>query len=240
MKSKVLHITQMIFSDSSDNVCIEDCNISVGYDAIVLKSGWDEYGIAYGKPTKDVHIRKVHLRAYRGSGLAFGSEMSGGISNIVVEHLNLQNSFTGIGLRTVTGRGGYIKDVFMSDLEMRDIYIAIWATGQWGSHPDDNFDPNALPVVYGITLKDITGTNITIAGEFSGIQESPFTSICLSNISLSITSHAYSPWICSSVSGFSDSVSPEPCSDLQSSHSNSSLACFSLLYFTGQARAGAL
>ncbi|PQQ06799.1 putative polygalacturonase isoform X1 [Prunus yedoensis var. nudiflora] len=47
---------------------------------LFLKSGWDEYGIAYGKPTKNVHIRSVNLQSSLGAGLAFGSEMSGGIS----------------------------------------------------------------------------------------------------------------------------------------------------------------
>ncbi|GKD56879.1 probable polygalacturonase, partial [Tanacetum coccineum] len=37
--------------NSSDSVCIENSNISMGYDAISLKSGWDEYGIKYGIPT---------------------------------------------------------------------------------------------------------------------------------------------------------------------------------------------
>ncbi|QHO19777.1 putative polygalacturonase [Arachis hypogaea] len=50
-----------IVPDSSDNVCIEDSTISMGFDAIALKSGWDEYGITYGRPTKNVHIRRVHL-----------------------------------------------------------------------------------------------------------------------------------------------------------------------------------
>ncbi|RYR14738.1 hypothetical protein Ahy_B04g071427 [Arachis hypogaea] len=50
-----------IVPDSSDNVCIEDCTISMGFDAIALKSGWDEYGIAYGRPTKNNHQGKRWL-----------------------------------------------------------------------------------------------------------------------------------------------------------------------------------
>ncbi|CAK8534889.1 unnamed protein product [Lathyrus sativus] len=90
-----------IVPDSSDHVCIEDCSIATGYDAIALKSGWDEYGIAYGRPTENVHIRRVHLQASYGSALAFGSDMSGGISNVVVEHIHLHNSKGGIEFRTV-------------------------------------------------------------------------------------------------------------------------------------------
>ncbi|XP_042504818.1 probable polygalacturonase isoform X2 [Macadamia integrifolia] len=226
-----------IVPDSSDNVCIEHSNISMGYDAIALKSGWDEYGIAYGRPTRNVHVRWSQLQGSRGSALAFGSEMSGGISDIIVEGLHIQNSFSGIAFKTTKGRGGYIKDILLSYIEMENVYEALKATGQFGSHPDDEFDPNALPVIDHITLKNIIGTNITVAGDLEGIQESPFTSICLSNISLFITSGTSSSWFCSNVLGFSDSVFPEPCPDLQSSYSNSSSACFSLASSDGYAAA---
>ncbi|KAK9161639.1 hypothetical protein Syun_007980 [Stephania yunnanensis] len=191
--------TSGIVPDSSDNVCIVNCTISVSHDAIVLKSGWDEYGIAYGKPTTDVQIKFVHLQASSGAGLAFGSEMS--------------------------GRGGFIQDILISDLEVVNVQKALGIIGQCGSHPDENFDPNALPVIQRITFKNIVGSNITIAGAFTGIQESPFTSICLSNISLPVEDPSNS-WVCSNISGHSQSVFPEPCSELTSSSST----CFSLLH----------
>ncbi|KAK9933869.1 hypothetical protein M0R45_021042 [Rubus argutus] len=162
-----------IVPDSSDSVCIEDCSVGMGYDAIVFKSGWDEYGIAYGRPTTNVHIRRVQLQSSSGSALAFGSEMSGGISTVLVEHVHLYNSLSGIQFRTTKGRGGYIRDIIISDVKMEDIGVAFGASGQFGSHPDDNFDPNALPVLDHITLQDVIGTNITMAGKFTGIQESP-------------------------------------------------------------------
>jgi polygalacturonase len=224
-------------SDSSDNVCIEDCVIDMGYDAIALKSGWDEYGIAYGRPTRNVHIRRVHLKSYSGSSLAFGSEMSGGISDVLVEQAHMYNSLSGIEFRTSKGRGGYIKRIIISDVVMENIYFAFAATGQCSSHPDDKYDPNALPLLHHITLQDVIGTNITIAGSFTGIKESPFTSICLFNVSLSITSGSPTSWVCSNVSGFAESVFPEPCTDLESPYSNSSLACFSLMHLNGKAAA---
>ncbi|CAL9023982.1 unnamed protein product [Prunus brigantina] len=222
--------TSGIVPDSSENVCIENCNISMGHDAIVLKSGWDEYGIAYGKPTKNVHIRGVNLQSSLGAGLAFGSEMSGGISNILVEQLHLRNSFIGIALKTTRGRGGYMKDIIISNVEMENIHLAMEATGQSGSHPDEKFDPDKLPFVKGVTFENMVGTNITFAGNFSGLDKSPFTSICLSNISFSITWNSSTSWFCSNVMGFSKEVSPKPCSNLQDSTFNSSAACFFSLY----------
>ncbi|KAM7521444.1 hypothetical protein LguiA_011346 [Lonicera macranthoides] len=222
--------TSGIVPDSSEHVCIGNSDISTGYDAIALKSGWDEYGIAYGKPSTNVHIREVRLQSSSGSALAFGSEMSGGISDILVENINLHDSSIGIELKTSRGRGGYIKDILISGVILENVELALRATGQCESHPDDKFDPNALPVVKDITFKDITGQNINTAGNFVGILESPFTSICLSNVSFSITSQTSTSWVCSDVSGFSENVYPEPCLELQKPFSNSSSSCSFLLH----------
>lgn len=223
--------TDGIVPDSSDEVCIENCTITVGHDAISLKSGWDEYGISYNRPTTNVQIKWVYLQASFGAGLAFGSEMSGGISTVHAEDLYVFNSMTGIELKTTKGRGGYIKDILISTVRIENVSTALVANGNFGSHPDDNFDPNALPVVDHITLKNVVGNNIKTAGNFSGIQESPFTSICLSNISLIVTPETSNSWVCSNVLGFSQSVFPEPCADLQSLSLSSPSTCFS--YFSG-------
>ncbi|XP_047317057.1 probable polygalacturonase [Impatiens glandulifera] len=210
-----------IVPDSSAQVCIKNCSIRTGYDAIALKSGWDEYGIAYGKPTTGVHIKQVILQASSGSALAIGSEMSGGISSVLIEQIQLHDSLQGIELRTTKGRGGYIEDIVISDVELKNIQTAFSFSGHKGSHPDQGFDPNAVPVFDRITLRNVVGVNITRPGSFVGIEESPFTSICLSNISLSVTSD-YNSWVCSSVSGSSRLVSPEPCAELSDSSGASS------------------
>lgn len=217
-----------IVPDSSNNVCIEDSLIKVGYDAISLKSGWDEYGIAYNRPTHDVHIRRVYLQSSSGSSIAFGSEMSGGISNVHVEQVSLYNSFSGIEFRTTKGRGGYIKRIIISNVELKNINMALGAIGDCGLHPDDSFDPNAIPILDQITLQNVIGSNITMAGNFTGLAESPFTSLCLFNVSLAIR-NTLSPWTCSNVAGFSESVSPEPCPELESSS-----VCYSLLNSYGK------
>lgn len=42
---------------------IEDSYISVGDDAIAIKSGWDQYGIAYDRPSKNILIRNLVVRS---------------------------------------------------------------------------------------------------------------------------------------------------------------------------------
>ncbi|WOL12164.1 putative polygalacturonase [Canna indica] len=226
--------TNGIVPDSSSNVCIEDCSVSVGHDAIALKSGWDYYGISFGLPCSNIWISNVHLQTTLGSALAFGSEMSGGISDVQVENLYVHNSLTGIKFKTTRGRGGFIKDIIISNVEMENVNEAFHFTGHCGAHPDDQYDPDALPMIKGITIKNTIGTNIFIAGLLSGIENDPFTAICLANISLSITSDLSSSWNCSNVYGFSESVFPQPCSNLSL---DSSLSCFSLENFSALAEA---
>ncbi|CAN8260229.1 unnamed protein product [Cochlearia groenlandica] len=204
-----------IVPDSSDNVCIQNSTINMGYDAISLKSGWDEYGIAYSRPTENVHIRNVYLRGAFGSSISFGSEMSGGISNIMVENAFIHNSLAGIAFRTSKGRGGYVKEIDISNIDMLSIGTAIVANGSFGSHPDDKYDENAYSIVTHIRINNVSGVNIGVAGELIGIKESPFTSIALSNVSLSMRPGSTVSWRCSYVYGTSKSVFPEPCFELK-------------------------
>ncbi|CAA0828234.1 Pectin lyase-like superfamily protein [Striga hermonthica] len=211
--------TSGVVPDSSEHVCIENSNITTDHDAVALKSGWDEYGISYGKPTSRVHIRKLNLRSFSGSGIALGNEMSGGISSILIEHLHVLDSSTGVELKTTKGRGGYIRGVFVRDVFMKNVRQGIKVMGQCGSHPDDSFDPNAFPVVTEITFSGLFGVNISTSGVFSGIEEMPFTSLCLSNVSFIGASSAEKSWECSEVEGSSYNVFPEPCPELEGSFS---------------------
>nr|XP_029118850.1 probable polygalacturonase isoform X1 [Elaeis guineensis] len=205
--------TDGIDPDSSTNVCIEDCYISTGDDLIVIKSGWDEYGISFAYPSSNISIRRIAGETKSGAGIAFGSEMSGGISEVEAEGIHLFNSLHGIRLKTSPGRGGYVRNIYISDVTMTDVKIAIRITGQYDEHPDDKYDENALPLINRITIKDIVGVNISIAGLLEGIRGDNFSSICLSNVFLDAT--ADPPWRCSYIQGYSNLVSPESCEPLR-------------------------
>lgn len=49
--------------DSCTNVLVENCYISVGDDAVAIKSGWDKYGIEYSRPCFNIIIRNVIARS---------------------------------------------------------------------------------------------------------------------------------------------------------------------------------
>ncbi|KAH7428925.1 hypothetical protein KP509_09G023500 [Ceratopteris richardii] len=123
---------------------------------------------------------------------------------------------TGIRIKAAPGRGGYIKNVTFVDITMAKMLKAIDITMDAGEHPDDNFDPNALPIVRGLYFDNILGQNITSAGRFLGLKESPLQDLCMSRIALNLSSPG--SWYCSYLEGEASSVDPLVCPNFQNSN----------------------
>jgi polygalacturonase len=204
--------TDGIDPDSSSNVCIEDCYISTGDDLIAIKSGWDEYGIAYGRPSSDITIRRI-TGSSPFAGFSVGSETSGGVENVLAEHLNFYSSGFGVHIKTNTGRGGFIRNITVSDVTLDNVRYGLRIAGDVGGHPDERYNHNALPIVDGLTIKNVQGQNIKEAGLLKGIPNSAFSRICLSNIKLH-GSAPVRPWKCEAISGGALDVQPSPCTEL--------------------------
>uniref|UniRef100_A0A2P2LUK0 Putative polygalacturonase n=1 Tax=Rhizophora mucronata TaxID=61149 RepID=A0A2P2LUK0_RHIMU len=214
--------TDGIDPDSSLNVCIEDSFISTGDDLVAVKSGWDEYGTAYGSPSSDITIRRV-TGSSPFAGIAVGSETSGGVKNVLAENINLYDMGIGINVKTNTGRGGFIRNITFLSVYMENARTGIKIQGDAGDHPDDNFNPNALPLVKGIMLKNVWGDKVQQAGLIRGVKNAAFTEICLYNISLlGVPGPKSTPWQCSDVNGTALQVSPWPCSELTSTNQTGS------------------
>ncbi|CAN1139985.1 Probable polygalacturonase [Linum perenne] len=126
--------TDGINQDSCPNTRIEDCFIVSGDDCVAVTSGWDEYGTAFGMPTKHLVIRRL-------TTIALGSEMSGVIEDVRAEDITAINTESGVRIKTAVGRGGYVKDIYVRRMTMKTMKWAFWMTGNYGSHPDNNYDP---------------------------------------------------------------------------------------------------
>jgi len=75
--------------DSCEDVVIENCVVDVGDDAVAVKSGLGASGREHGKPSSDITIRNSRLAS---QWVSIGSEMSGGVSNVVIENCTLGRS----------------------------------------------------------------------------------------------------------------------------------------------------
>lgn len=106
--------------ESCSNVLVEDSVFDVGDDGICIKSGRDEQGRQRAMPTQNVVIRNCVVYHAHG-GFVIGSEMSGGARNIYVSDCTFIGTDIGLRFKTTRGRGGVVEDIFIKNINMKDI-----------------------------------------------------------------------------------------------------------------------
>ncbi|KAH7864805.1 hypothetical protein Vadar_034074 [Vaccinium darrowii] len=204
--------TDGINPDSCTNTRIQDCYIVSGDDCVAVKSGWDEYGIAYGMPTKQLVIRRLTCISPYSATIALGSEMSGGIQDVRAEDIVAINTESGVRIKTGVGRGGYVKDIYVRGMSLHTMKWAFWITGNYGSHPDTHYDPKAVPAIQRINYMNVVAENVSMAARLEGISGDPFTGICISNATIGLAKKAKKvPWTCTDIEGQTTGVTPPPC-----------------------------
>lgn len=200
-------------ADSSTEVCIEDCYIESGDDLVAVKSGWDQYGIAMARPSSNIIVRRISGTTPTCSGVGIGSEMSGGVSNITIDNIHVWRSAAGVRIKTDAGRGGYIANISISNLRLDRVKVPIKFSRGANDHPDEKWDPKAIPKVSNVFISNVVSVNSKRAPEILGIEGSPYEGICMRNVNISGLPTSAS-WHCEHVSGFASEVFPSPCPQL--------------------------
>jgi polygalacturonase len=106
--------------ESCKNVLIEGSTFDVGDDGLCMKSGRDEAGRQRAMPTENVIIRNCTVYHAHG-GFVIGSEMSGGARNIWVNNCTFIGTDIGLRFKTTRGRGGIVENIFIDNIQMKDI-----------------------------------------------------------------------------------------------------------------------
>lgn len=108
--------------DSSEDCVIFDCEFDTGDDCIAIKSGKNPEGNTIGRASKNIYV--FDCRAISGhSGVAIGSEMSGGVDNVRVWDCDFVGAWCGIHVKGTKERGGYVKNVDVRDSKVSSIVI---------------------------------------------------------------------------------------------------------------------
>ncbi|MDQ6756768.1 MAG: glycoside hydrolase family 28 protein, partial [Bacteroidota bacterium] len=106
--------------ESCKNVLIENSTFDVGDDGICIKSGRDAAGRKRGIPTENLLVKNCTVYHAHG-GFVIGSEMSGGAKNLFVENCTFNGTDIGLRFKTTRGRGGIVENIFISNINMKDI-----------------------------------------------------------------------------------------------------------------------
>ena len=105
--------------DSSRNVLIEHSTYRGGDDCVAIKSGWDCFGVAYARPSVNITIRNVTCDGDV-AGVAVGSEVSGGVHDVLVERVHFIRANGPAHIKTGSTRGGSVTNVRFVNLTVAD------------------------------------------------------------------------------------------------------------------------
>jgi polygalacturonase len=175
--------TDGINPESCKNVHISDCHISVGDDCITLKSGRDEDGRKYNVPCENITITNCTMLNGHG-GVVIGSEMSGGVKNVVITNCIFDGTDRGIRLKTTRGRGGVVENIRVSNILMKDIKVEAIVLNMFYGESIEGPVSVETPCFRNIHLANITGVNINKACKVDGLPEMPVSEISFSNINM--------------------------------------------------------
>ena len=134
--------------DSSTNCTIFGCTFYTGDDSVAIKSGKNPEGNIVNKPSK--HIRVFDCVSKYGHGICMGSEMSGGIEDVMIWDCDLGNSKYGIEIKGTKKRGGYVREIHVRDCTLpRIMFHSV-------GYNDDGESAGVAPVFENCSFEHIT------------------------------------------------------------------------------------
>ncbi|WP_207534745.1 glycoside hydrolase family 28 protein [Desertivirga arenae] len=170
----------------SKNILIEDIDFNNGDDNVAIKAGRDYEGRRTGISSENIIIRNCRFKGLH--GVVIGSEMSAGVQNVFVENCKASGYCKrGIYLKSNPDRGGFIRDIYVNNLEFGEVEDCFFITSFYhgegkGFETDirnvfvDNVKcrkaTNAGVVIQGYPskkVKDIYFSNVTIDSASTGL-----------------------------------------------------------------------
>lgn len=165
--------------ECSRNILIEDVDFDNGDDNVAIKAGRDNDGWHHSLPCENILIRNCRFKGLH--AIVVGSEMSGGVRNVVVENCSYDGFCKrAIYIKSNPDRGGYISDLYFDGLNFDKVedlfFITSYYHGEGSGHATD---------IHDIFVKDINCNEATNAGIIiSGYPERKIKNVSFENINL--------------------------------------------------------
>ncbi len=117
--------------DSSRRVLVRRVDIAVNDDAFVIKAGRDADGLRVAQPTRDVLIADCRVRD-GSTGIAFGSESSGGFERVRLRRLTVDAAVpVGVLVKSARTRGGFGRDLRLTDVRCDGVAVPLRISLNW-------------------------------------------------------------------------------------------------------------
>jgi polygalacturonase len=186
--------TDGINPESCQNVHIANCHVDVGDDCITLKSGVQECRDKI--PCENIAITNCTMVHGHG-GVVIGSEMSGGVRNVVISNCVFEGTDRGIRIKSRRGRGGVVEDLRVNNLIMKDVITPFaineyYHCGPGGKEPlvwdkQPRQVDATTPALRRLHFSNITAREVRAsAGFLYGLPELPITDVSFDNVSVQL------------------------------------------------------
>jgi polygalacturonase len=183
------HNSDGIDPEMSQNILVENCVFDQGDDAIAIKSGRNPEGWRLQTPSKNIVIRNCKMKDGH-QLLAIGSELSGGIENILVE-----NCQAGAGaklmhllfIKTNERMGGYVKNIHFRNIKAQNLQDGILGIDtdvlyQWRTLVATRIKKTTP--IENIYLENIEATKGKFVSKINGNPIAPTQNVVLKNVHL--------------------------------------------------------
>jgi polygalacturonase len=174
--------------DSCKHVRIEGCDIATGDDCIAIKSGRGAEAYALLNTTEDIVIANCTFADSIFACIGIGSETSGGIRNVRIEHCKFTGARTqAIYIKSRVGRGAFIEDIIADDLDVAGamggfLRINVLSSGLQDENPVPG--PEGIPALKNFRFSNIRVKDCPVLVDATAIHpDKPLDGFVLMNVS---------------------------------------------------------
>jgi polygalacturonase len=179
---RISHNTDGIDPFSSSHVLIDHVTIDTGDDNVAIKSGQPN---SPGGDAPSHHITIRDSTFLHGHGLSIGSEVAGGVHDVLAERIHFKGTGTGVRIKSNRDRGNVLKNLVYRDLTMEDVATPILISEFYPKIPEV-IEAQAVgrltPHFSDITIENLRATGARQAAIIVGLPESPVTALKLDHV----------------------------------------------------------
>lgn len=188
--------------ESCENVLIVGVYFSVGDDCIAIKSGKIYLGRRLKKTSKNICIRNCSMNFGHGA-VVIGSEMAGGVKNLLVERCWFNQTDRGLRIKTRRGRGqtAIIENVIFKTIKMTKVSSPLVINSFYFCDPDGHSEyvktkerllvDERTPFIRDCHFENLECVDCeAVAGYFYGLPEQPIEKLKLTNCHFSFKENA--------------------------------------------------
>lgn len=175
------HNTDGIVIDSSKNILVENSILRTGDDSIAVKSGLDHDGWRVNRPSENIVIKNCDIGDGH-SGVAIGSEMSGGVRNVLLQDLKIGGVDQGIRVKSVMGRGGFVENIWADNITIGKAENAAFQIDLDYGAATVASESEKPPVLRNFFVSNLTAKDTRHAVRLKGLKKSPIADANFSNI----------------------------------------------------------